>query len=519
MSEIQKPVVDEVVAPVEAAAPAEVVAAPVEEVVAPVEVAPVEVAAATEATPEAATETPKKEFEGEGVIGYKAPGGFIKKLAGFQKRFFWFGTDAVEVKSLSNYLRGEKPEVGNHNAAWSSQTGKGLLYFSKQAGEKSAPVGLINLADITDIKEDGTVEFSFVSNSQKHVFQTANLVDRDSWVAALKEKSAEAKETSETITGSEGYKEQLASLSKPAVVAKVAEKKEEKKEEEAVAAEETKPEDKKEEAKEETKEEKKARTKSRSASRKRNSIFGGFNLGSKKEEVAADKAVTEEEPVAEAAPVEAAAVEEAAAPAETPAAEAAVVEEATATETRPAASKRHSSLFDFKSRFGSKKATTEATPVVPAKDDEVVTSTEAPVIPAVEQSEPLATSIASPATVPAETVAAEPATETAAETKAEKRKSALPFGFGQKKEKTEKAEKAAESEGEKAEKPLSPFAKLRQTVKHKTSPKAAEKPVETEAETPAATEATTETTVEANAEEPVVAAPVTTATPVVSATA
>ncbi|KFY78329.1 hypothetical protein V499_02502 [Pseudogymnoascus sp. VKM F-103] len=515
MSEIQKPV-EEVVAVVEAA-PAEVVAAPVEEV-APVEVAPVEVAAATteEATAEAAVETPKKEFEGEGVIGYKAPGGFIKKLAGFQKRFFWFGTDAVEVKSLSNYLRGEKPEAGNHNAAWASQTGKGLLYFSKQAGEKSAPVGLINLADITDIKEDGTVEFSFVSHSQKHVFQAANLVDRDSWVAALKEKSVEAKESTEAITGSEGYKEQLASLSKPVVVAA---KVEDKKEEKAVAAEETKPEEVKEVAKEETKEEKKARTKSRSASRKRNSIFGGFNLGSKKEEVVvADKAVTEEEPVAEAAPVEAAVVEEAAAPVEAAATEAAVVEEAVVPETRPAASKRHSSLFDFKSRFGSKKATSEVTPAVPAKDDEVVTSTEAPVIPAVEQSEPLATSIASPATVPAEeVVAGEPVAEVAPEaTKAEKRKSALPFGLGQKKE---KVEKALEAEVEKAEKSLSPFAKLRQTVKGKASPKAAEKAAETEAETPAATEAAAETTVEAAAEEPVVAAPIQTTTPVVSATA
>ncbi|KFX92118.1 hypothetical protein O988_07421 [Pseudogymnoascus sp. VKM F-3808] len=519
MSEIQKPV-EEVAAVVEAA-PAEVVAAPVEEVT-PAEVAPVEVAAATEApaaTEEAAVETPKEEFKGEGLIGYKAPGGFIKKLAGFQKRFFWFGSDAVEVKSLSNYLRGEKPEVGNHNAAWSSQTGKGLLYFSKQAGEKSAPVGLINLADITDIKEDGTVEFTFVSHNQKHAFQTANLVDRDNWVAALKEKSAEAKESAETITGSEGYKESHAGLSKPAaVVAPVVAKVEDKKEDKAVAAEETKAEDKKEEAKEETKEEKKARTKSRSASRKRNSIFGGFNLGSKKEEVA-DKAEAKEEPVVEAPVVEEAAVaEEAAAPAEAPAAEAAVVEEAAVPETRPAASKRHSSLFDFKSRFGSKKAA-EATPVVPAKDDEVVTSTEAPVIPAVEQSEPLATSIASPATVPAETVAAEPAAETTTETKAEKRKSALPFGLGQKKE---KAEKATESEGEKAEKPLSPFAKLRQTVKGKTSPKAAEKSTETEAteaETPAATEATTETATEAATEEPVVAAPIQTSTPVVSATA
>lgn len=84
---------------------------------------------------------------------------YIRKLAGFQKRFFWFGTDAVEVKSLSNYLRGEKPEAGNHNAAWASQTGKGLLYFSKQAGEKSAPVGLINL----------------VSDAQIHVLYTQDI--------------------------------------------------------------------------------------------------------------------------------------------------------------------------------------------------------------------------------------------------------------------------------------------------------------------------------------------------------
>lgn len=77
MSEIQKPV-EEVVAVVDAA-PAAVVAAPVEEVVA-AEVAPVEPAAATEATTEeaAVVETPKEEFKGEGLIGYKAPGGFIK---------------------------------------------------------------------------------------------------------------------------------------------------------------------------------------------------------------------------------------------------------------------------------------------------------------------------------------------------------------------------------------------------------------------------------------------------------
>jgi hypothetical protein len=50
---------------------------------------------------------------------------------------------------LANYLRGEKPEVGNHNAAWSSQTGKGLLYYSKHANEKASPAGIINLVRIT----------------------------------------------------------------------------------------------------------------------------------------------------------------------------------------------------------------------------------------------------------------------------------------------------------------------------------------------------------------------------------
>lgn len=363
-------------------------------------------------------------------------------------------------------------------------------------------------ADISDVKEDGTVDFVFVSHGQKHVFQASSSADRDAWVAALKAKSAEAKESVEAITGTDGYKEQLSTLSKPvAVVAPVVAKVvEEKKEEEKAEA--------KEEDKTETKEEKKARTKSRSASRKRNSIFGGFNLGGKKEE-AAPKVEAKEE--TEAAPVEPVAAAPVEAPVETaaaPATEEPAAAETVADELKPAASKRHSSIFDFKSRFGSKKASTEAAPAVPAKDDEVVTSAEAPVIPAVEQSEPLAASIASPATVPTETVTngepAAEATEVKAETKQEvksdKRKSSLPFGLGQKKE------KAPEVEGEK---PLSPFAKLRQTVKHKTSPKTAEKVEDKPAEAEApATEAKAE-----KIEEPVAATPIQASTPVVSATA
>jgi hypothetical protein len=68
----------------------------------------------------------------------------------FQKKFFWFGTDAVETKALSSYLRGEKDtSSANHNAAWASHTGKGLLFFSKKATDKATPAGLFNLVRLS----------------------------------------------------------------------------------------------------------------------------------------------------------------------------------------------------------------------------------------------------------------------------------------------------------------------------------------------------------------------------------
>ena len=69
-------------------------------------------------------------------------------MAGFQKKYFWIGSEPVESKSLASYMRGEKPEIANHNVAWSSQTGKGLLYFSKFASEKATPAGIINLVSL-----------------------------------------------------------------------------------------------------------------------------------------------------------------------------------------------------------------------------------------------------------------------------------------------------------------------------------------------------------------------------------
>jgi hypothetical protein len=141
------------------------------------------------------------------------------------------------------------------------------------------------------------------------------------------------------------------------------------------------------------------------------------------------------------------------------------------------------------------------------------------VIPAVESTEPLATSVAVPAAVPAEAAATNgetPATETPV-TKSEKRKSSLPW--------LSKKEKPVTSDDE-GEKPLSPFAKVRATLRGK-SPKAPEKAPEKAAEEPASEAATEPAAAEAPAveatpapvEEPVAAEPIQAATAQVSATA
>lgn len=61
------------------------------------------------------------------------------------KEFFFFGTDAVEPKTLSHYLKSEKStETAHSNIAWASETGKGLLFV----GDKKNPSGVIGLVSL-----------------------------------------------------------------------------------------------------------------------------------------------------------------------------------------------------------------------------------------------------------------------------------------------------------------------------------------------------------------------------------
>ncbi|KAJ5168310.1 uncharacterized protein N7482_003904 [Penicillium canariense] len=324
MSDVQKPVEEtpavvpatEPVAEAPAATETPAVEAPKEEAV------PETAADETTATPEVVetAEAVKEEVKpaSEGTLGYKAPG-LVKGLR-FAKRFFYFNDEAVEAKDLTSFHQNEKAAVANPIAAWASQTGKGLLFFTKRAEDKAQPGWIINLADVSDVTKEGSNEFQFKIAGQKHTFQAPSAAERDSWVVAIEAKSAEAKAEKETITSGEGYKAELEKLTKPIVAAVVAKKPEDKKEETAAPKE-----DNAEEAT--PKEEKKESAKSRSQSRKRSSIFGSL-LG-KKEEAEEKKETAEEAKPAEA-------VEPTTESAAEPAAEAAAVETTDAAAAAPA---------------------------------------------------------------------------------------------------------------------------------------------------------------------------------------
>jgi hypothetical protein len=60
------------------------------------------------------------------------------------KYHFFFGVDPVAVEKFKAVLRNPKSELA-HAAAWSQETGKGLLYYVKDAAQKHSPAGVIAL--------------------------------------------------------------------------------------------------------------------------------------------------------------------------------------------------------------------------------------------------------------------------------------------------------------------------------------------------------------------------------------
>lgn len=399
---------------------------------------------------------------------------------------------------MASFKADKAASVAHHVAAWASETGKGLLFFSERA-DKAAPQGAIHLAEANEPTTEGANKFHFSAKGLKHTFKASSAAERDNWVSQLKLKIAEAKELVPTVTESENYKKTIESF-KPVVkkeekapAAAEAAKEEPAKEEAAKDAEAPAAEAKKEEVKKEE-------PKRRSASRKRNSIFGTLLGGKKDEEKKATEPAAEAATETTAAETTEAPAEAAAAATETPAAEAAeTTETPAATEAAADAETAEEPKVEAKPKpvkrgsiFGNllkKKATEpEAAAATPAKEEapaaEAVAEN-APVIPAVETTEPLSTDVAATeeAAEPTEAAVAVTNGETKKEVKSEKRKSSLPFGLGSKKEKSTTSD-------DEAEKPKSPFSKLRATIKGKgKADKPAEKPEEKAAEAEASKDA------------------------------
>lgn len=434
-------------------APAPVVAS--DNVTAPVDTPKVDEATKTEPEPVAPVEEKAEEKVIEpihsGALGYKAPG--LKNAFRFSKKYFWFGEEPVPSANLSTFLRGEKPEVAHPVAAWSSQTGKGLLFFVKHADQKEHPAGVINLAYATDLVKDGTIAFALKISGHKHTFEAQNAPERDGWFVAVEKAIAEAKEAKEGIESSEGYKEQKEKLGKPAVLAAASASTPKKSidatpklaegeastapaTEQPVVAAPARAGSSSSSSSDEDKKAKKSKSKSRSVSRgKRASIFGGL-LGKKdkehkeeaeasktepevkKEEPVAAPAVTEtttapvitgdlpkpvEEPKTETAPVVAAPVEES------------KTEETPKVEDKPKPTKRGSIFGSFVEKLKSpkeeKKEHDLVAPAAPAKEAETVGEAPKPV----EEAQVTAPVPVTP--VPAETATTEPVAAKAEEPK------------------------------------------------------------------------------------------------------
>lgn len=60
-----------------------------------------------------------------------------------QRRFFYFQDEPIPEDKLKTYLH--KDTASRSTAAYASQTGKGLLLYSKVEGQKEVPHGIIKL--------------------------------------------------------------------------------------------------------------------------------------------------------------------------------------------------------------------------------------------------------------------------------------------------------------------------------------------------------------------------------------
>lgn len=211
----------EVVPPITEPLKADETPVPVQEVPA-LETTPATNETTTETAP-VAVEEDKKEEEtkpepkviSEGFLEFKPPGFFHSIIP--SKRFFYLGDEAITEQNLEVYRKKDKGDHAASNAAFASQTGKGLLLFAKTKDLKATPAGIFRLDRATEVvtgTSAGKFTVKFGTNGDIH-FESIPASDRDSWVSTLKANIEEAKAAAPAIEESEGYKTALEKFAKP----------------------------------------------------------------------------------------------------------------------------------------------------------------------------------------------------------------------------------------------------------------------------------------------------------------
>ncbi|KAF3928884.1 hypothetical protein ABW20_dc0109316 [Dactylellina cionopaga] len=334
--------------PVAEVKPETVEAAPVATEAKPEEPAPE--ALATESATEPVAETPvtaPKEIEPiyDGVLETK----IISLLPLFvRKHTFYFSDEAIPEENLGEYLKKEKTKTGYITNAYptfahATQTGKGLLFYTK--ADKTKPTGIVRL-DGSEITTQGDKKFTVKSAGHELQLEAATSTLRERWVHTLKLKVTESEGIHAATAETDSFKAVLDKLSKPIYAVSAAKKEEVVEDKKEESEDKTKsdepaptpvleaPEEEPAEssataaAKTEKKEEKGKRSSSRSRLTNRFSFFGKKEEKEKEEETAA---VTVPEVKEETAPTDAPTV----APIEPTTAEVPTVTEPTPIETAP----------------------------------------------------------------------------------------------------------------------------------------------------------------------------------------
>lgn len=147
------------------------------------------------------------------------------------KTYFWIGgEEGVPTAKLGDFLKHNKGEAGHATAAWSSQTGKGLLYFAKHKDHKDTPLGILNMVgllviqnnpsltqlqtDAEAVKPLGMSELNFKIGDKKHVLAAHSTRERDGWVKGLEQAIADGKAVKTDLLEKEDYKKTLEKLSR-----------------------------------------------------------------------------------------------------------------------------------------------------------------------------------------------------------------------------------------------------------------------------------------------------------------